>query len=47
MRRDKEQLNNQNRQLTEKVSYLEKDLASKRKDYENDRDSNIDRLATI
>jgi len=47
MRRDKEQLSNQNRQLTEKVSYLEKDLASKRKDYENERDANIDRLASL
>ena len=47
MRRDKEQLSNQNRQLTEKVSYLEKDLASKRKDYEQERDSSIDRLASL
>jgi hypothetical protein len=47
MRRDKEQLSNQNRQLTEKVSYIEKDLASKRKDYENERDSNIDRIANL
>lgn len=37
MRKDKEQMTNNNRQLTEKVSYLEKDLNERKQENENQR----------
>lgn len=37
LRRDKEQLTNNNRQLTEKVTYLEKDLSERRSEHENEK----------
>lgn len=33
-RKERETLTNQNRQLTEKANYLEKDLQSKKQDYD-------------
>jgi hypothetical protein len=37
LRRDKEQMTNNNRQFVEKVTYLEKDLSERRLDYENEK----------
>ena len=36
-RKDKEQMNNQNRALQEKVNYLEKDIVNKKLEFEEER----------
>ena len=46
-RKEKEQLSNQNRQLSEKASNLEKDLSQKKEEYQAERMANMDKISTL
>ena len=46
-RKDKEATSNLNRQLTEKLNYLEKNIAERKDEYESERTSNQTRMIEL